>query len=97
MMQTQPTEPPLFCDRCSVELHLGRGDFYVVKIEAVADPAPPEFTEEDLRRDHRREIEQLLAQVEKMSEREAMDQVFRRLTIFLCNRCYQNLIENPTG
>lgn len=96
-MQTQPIEPPLFCDHCSVELHLGRGDFYVVKIEAVADPTPPEFTEEDLQRDHRREIQQLLAQVEKMSEREAMDQVFRRLTIFLCNRCYQGWIEDPAG
>jgi hypothetical protein len=95
-MRTQPIEPPLFCDRCCVELHLGRGDFYVVKIEAVADPTPPEFTEEDLRRDHRREMEQLLAQVEEMSEREAMDQVFRRLTVFLCNRCYQDWIENPT-
>lgn len=95
-MRTQPIEPPLFCDRCSVELQLGRGDFYVVKIEAIADPTPPEFTEEDLRRDHRREIERLLAQVEEMSEREAMDQVFRRLTVFLCNRCYQDWIENPT-
>jgi hypothetical protein len=32
-----------------------------------------------------------------MSEREAMDQVFRRLTVFLCNRCYQDWIENPAG
>jgi len=94
-MPAQPTESPLFCDRCTVELHPGRGDFFVVKIEAIADPTPPEFTEEDLRRDHRREIERLLAQVEELSEREAMNQVFRRLTIFLCDRCYQKWIENP--
>jgi len=96
-MQTQPIESPLSCDRCAAELHPGKGEFYVVKIEAIADPTPPEFTEDDLRRDHRREFEQLLAQVQELSEREAMDQVFRRLTIFLCNRCYKEWIENPTG
>ena len=34
------SEAPLFCDRCSSELVPGKGNFYVVKIEAVADPSP---------------------------------------------------------
>ena len=70
-MHAQTDETPLFCDRCTVDLHPGRGDFFVVKIEAVADPTPPEFSEEDLNRDHKGEIQRLLAQIEEMSEREA--------------------------
>jgi hypothetical protein len=31
-----------------------------------------------------------------MSERELMDQVFRRLTIHLCGTCYRQWIEDPT-
>jgi hypothetical protein len=46
--QDHPDGPPLLCDRCGVELTPGKGDFYVVRIEAVADPTPPRFTEEDL-------------------------------------------------
>jgi len=95
-VHAQPNETPLFCDRCTVELHPGRGDFFVVRIEAVADPTGPEFSEEDLKRDHKREMEQLLAQIEEMSAREAMDQVHRRLTVFLCNSCYGQWIEDPT-
>ena len=90
-------DSPLFCDRCLVRLHPGRGNFYVVRIEAVADPTPPEFTAEDLRRDSRREFERLVAELETLSEREAMDQVYRRVTIFLCTRCYPRWIENPAS
>jgi hypothetical protein len=98
-MQTQSSgsDSPLFCDRCMVRLHPGRGNLYLVKIEAVADPSPPEFTAEDLQRDSRREFERLVAELESLSEREAMDQVYRCLTIFLCGRCYREWIENPTS
>ena len=92
-----PPGEPLFCDRCLTRLHPGRGDLFVVKIEAVADPSPPEFTAEDLARDHRQELARLVAHLETLSAQEAMDQVFRRLTIFLCNACYLEWIENPAG
>jgi hypothetical protein len=92
-----PSDQPLFCDRCLTRLHPGRGDLYIVRIEAVADPSPPMFTDEDLARDHRHEIAEIAAQLEDLSAREAMDQVFRRLTIFLCGPCYRHWIENPTG
>ncbi len=87
----------LFCDRCSREIQAGRGDFYVVRIEAIADPTPPEFTLEDLERDHREEIARLCKALQHLSEREALEQVYRRLTIFLCNACYFQWIENPTA
>lgn len=88
---------PVFCDRCLVELQPGEGNFYVVKIEAVADPTPPEISEDELTRDSREEIEGLIARMGEMSEQELVDQVYRRLTLFLCGPCYHEWIENPTG
>jgi hypothetical protein len=91
-----PDQPPLFCDRCAAELHPGRGEFYVVRIEAVADPTPPVFTAEDLAQDVRREIERLIERLRDMTEQEAKDQVYRRVVLHLCSPCYSRWIENPT-
>lgn len=90
-------ESPIFCNRCLTQLTPGLGDFYVVKIEAFADPTPPSFSDEDLERDARQEIEKLIAAMENMSEREAMDQIHRRLIIYLCGPCYRRWIEAPTS
>ena len=92
-----PQNEPLFCDRCSRQLKRGSGDFYVVRIEAIADPTPPEFSEEDLLRDPQAEIRRLLGQLGDLSSREALDQVYRRLTLTLCTPCYRQWIEDPTG
>ena len=87
----------LFCARCSAVLQPGKSIFYWVKIEAVADPTPPNVTEEELQGDLRGQIERLLKQMEGLSAQEAMDQVYRRLTIHLCAACYGEWIENPAG
>jgi hypothetical protein len=92
-----PEDSPLFCDRCVKELTPGKGDFYVVEIRAVADPAPPVFDEQDLSRDLRGEINRLVGELEELSERESMDQVHRRVIIYLCGPCYREWIENPAG
>ena len=88
---------PLFCDRCSTELVPGKGNFYVVKIEAVADPSPPLFDEDDLKQDPLKEIQQLLEDTKEQSQQELLDQVYRRVTIYLCRRCYEQWIEDPAG
>jgi len=88
---------PLFCDRCQLELSPGRGELYVVRIEAVADPTPPSFTEEDLAVDYKAEIARIVEHLHGLSAQEAMDQVYRRVTLYLCLRCYQEWIENPAG
>ena len=88
---------PLFCARCLATLSPGQGDFFVVSIEAVADPTPPSFTEADMQRDVREEIRQLVRQSAAFSERELMDQVCRRTVIHLCQRCYASWIEDPAG
>ena len=87
----------LFCHRCGATLTPGRGDFYVVVITAIADPSPPVFTEEDLAGDLEAEIQATLDAIRGMSERELAEQVYRRLVIHLCGRCYSQWIENPTG
>jgi hypothetical protein len=88
---------PLLCARCSAELTPGKGDFYVVRIEAVADPTPPAFSEEDMQHDPRAEIERLIEQMRNVSEQELLDQVYRRLVVYLCGPCYRQWIENPVG
>ncbi len=93
--QVQPV--PLLCARCTAPLRPGAGDFFQVTIEAVADPTPPVVSERDLAGDLRGQIEQLLARMTDLSEREALDQVYRRLTLHLCGPCYRAWIEDPTG
>ncbi len=68
-----------------------------MNIEAIADPYPPVFSDEDRRRDPRKEIDRILAELRHLSAEEAMNQVYRRSAIFLCGRCYRAWIENPTG
>ncbi len=90
-------DTPLFCARCARELVPGQGNFFVVKIEAAADPGPMVVSDRDLASDPRRAIEELIRQMQDLSQQEMMDQVFRRLIIYLCTRCYREWIENPAG
>jgi hypothetical protein len=90
-------QSPLFCDRCSLELIPGKGNFYVVNIEAMADPSPPSIDDEDLKTDVRQDLRQLVQEMSELSQQELLDQVYRRMTLYLCLRCYTDWIENPTG
>ncbi len=96
-MRPESETGPLFCHRCACELMPGRVNYYRVTIEAVADPAPPELSPEDLTQDLEQQIRQLLARMQNISEREALDQVYRREQLYLCYPCYRIWIENPTG
>ena len=90
-------EFPSFCKRCGAQLEPGKGEFHVVRIGAFADPIPPSITAEDLQRDIAAEIERLLASMRDLSEQEAMDQVYRKMTLYLCTACYRRWIEHPVG
>lgn len=69
---------------CLAELQPGAGNFYRIVIEAVADPFPPTISAVDLEADLRQQIEHLLARMQTLSEQEALEQVYRRLTLYLC-------------
>jgi hypothetical protein len=89
---------PLFCDYCSRVLTPGQGEFYIVRIDAVADPTPPVLADKYQDPDElRRQITLLFEKLNDSSEQEAMDQVFRRVVLYLCNACYGRWIENPTN
>jgi hypothetical protein len=92
MTDQETTVERLSCGRCGISLQPGTGNFYRVTIEAVADPT---FSAEDQGTDLRQEIERLLARLEVLSEQEAMNQIYRRLVLFLCGRCYRRWIDNP--
>lgn len=90
-------QAPLICNRCAQMLRPGEGNFYVIKVEAFADPTPPDLSDEYLSADLEKEIKDLIEEAERFSEQEMMDQVYRRLTFYLCGPCYRKWIENPTG
>lgn len=92
-----PTDEELtfLCHRCGHELFPGRGDFYVVRIEAVADPSPPQLDGWIDPHELAKAIDEIIDQMHDMTERELMDQVYRRLTIHLCGDCYRTWIEDP--
>lgn len=90
-------EAPLLCHRCGRSLRPGKGELYVVRIEAVADPYPPDLDETELGEDLEGRIASLIGEFENVSERELMDQVHRRFTLQLCVGCYRRWIENPAG
>ena len=87
----------LFCHRCGCQLTPGKGNFYVARIEAFADPTPPDFDECELPQDIGAEIDKLIEKMSGMSEQELMDQVHRRMTIHLCQPCYERWIDNPAA
>jgi hypothetical protein len=96
-MATGFDQTPLRCSRCARTVHPGRGDHYLVRIEAVADPAPPVITEEDLAIDLEAEFARLVEATRDLTARQAMDQVHRRVELTLCLACYRDWIEDPAS
>ena len=88
---------PIACHRCGTQLTPGEGSFYVVRIEAFADPTPPRVDEQQTQGELSAEIDELIRRMDDLSEQELMDQVYRRMVMLLCTRCYGTWIDNPTG
>lgn len=95
--ETASKDDVLLCHHCGAILTPGEGSLYIVKIEAFADPTPPTVSRDEPLADITAEIDQLIEHMRDMSAQELMDQVYRRLTLFLCWPCYQRWIEAPTG
>lgn len=98
MTEPSPQESmSVICHRCGAVMKPGDPLFYVVRIEAFPFPQPPNLNEEDLQRDFRSLMAELLEQMADLSSQELMDQVYRRMTLHLCPVCYARWIEDPTG
>ncbi len=82
------------CDRCGRPIE-DQELRYVAKIQVFAAYDPLKITTEDLMRDHRREIEQLLQQCEQRTEEELMRDVFVEFQFDLCRRCQKAYVVNP--
>ena len=95
--ETASNHDGLLCHRCGAILTPGEGSLYIVRIEAFADPTPPTLSRDEPLADITAQIDQLIEDMRDMSAQELMDQVYRRLTLFLCWPCYQQWIEAPTG
>ncbi|MBL1217825.1 MAG: hypothetical protein D8M59_10055 [Planctomycetes bacterium] len=98
-VELSSSDAPLFCLRCGKHLTPGSGDFYLVRIEGIADPWPPSISAEDLADvEHlASEMQRLIEQSANLSEQELMDQVYRAETIFLCTPCFRTWIERPAA
>jgi hypothetical protein len=68
-----------------------------VRVEAFVDPTPGELTTADDGASLNEQFAELIRQTQDVPEQELMDQVYRRLTLHLCGRCYGEWIENPAG
>lgn len=87
----------LICHGCSSVLTCGEGSFYVIKIEAFADPSPPVLDTNKPSKHLSADINELIEQMSDLSEQELMDQVYRRLVLLMCRPCYELWIEDPAG
>lgn len=89
--ENEQDQQPICCSRCSTEVTPGRGEFYIVEIEAKADPTPPVLDDDYLQRDYKSEINALVAELENLEPES------RKLTINLCVACYSAWMDNPAG
>lgn len=83
------------CDRCLGELKEGMGEFFEVRVQAVADPSAPVLDLENSAEELEREYEELVASLENLDPREALDQVVRFRNWTLCNRCFEAWFDDP--
>ena len=85
----------LTCDLCGKTLLLDEDVRYVVNIEVFAAYDPMELTEEDLNKDFRKELRELVKRMENMDPEEAQDSVYRKFRFELCPACQKKYIRDP--
>jgi hypothetical protein len=82
----------LTCDLCGGALSEVR---FEMKIEIKAAYDALNLTEEDLARDIREEIANVLRQLEGLSAKDAQDQVYRAFEFDLCPACQRTVVRDP--
>ena len=87
----------LTCDLCGKTLLIDEDVRYIVNIEVFAAYDPMELTEEDLRKDYRKELQDLVRRLEEMDPQKAQDSVYRKFEFQLCPKCQRKYLEDPLG
>ncbi len=85
----------LTCDLCGKTLLIDEDVRYIVNIEVFAAYDPMELTEEDLKKDLRKELSELVKRMEKLDPEKAQDEVYRRFQFHLCPVCQRKYIRDP--
>lgn len=85
------------CDLCGKGLLLDSNARYEVSIEVKSAYDPMEITDEDLERDLESEYEETLKRLERMTARDAMDEVYRTFRFDLCPVCQREYLRDPLG
>ena len=85
------------CDRCGKGRLVDEEVRYLVKVEVWAAYDPMEIAPEDLEKDREAEIRELVEALDRMTEQEAMDSVYRKLVFDLCPACQRDYLADPLG
>lgn len=85
----------LACDICGKTLLLDEDVRYTVIIEVFAAYDPLELTEDDLRKDHRQALRDLVERMKTLDPERAQDSVYRRFEFQLCPRCQREYLRDP--
>ena len=85
----------LTCDGCGAPLLVESDVRYEVKIEVKAAYDPLEITDDDLAKDHAAEMAKLIAQLQGVTEAQAMDEVYRSFRFDLCLPCQRKYLKKP--
>lgn len=83
------------CDRCGKGLLIDSNVRYEVTIEVKAAYDPMELTEDDLDQDLDSKIDETIEELKELSEQEANDQVYKKMTFHLCPACQKEYIDDP--
>jgi len=86
----------LTCDRCGNGLLLDAPVRYEVRIEVKSAYDPLEITDEDLA-GAADELRKAVERARKLTEQEAMDEVYKEFRFDLCRTCQKQFIRTPLG
>jgi hypothetical protein len=82
------------CDRCGRPIERGQIR-YTARIQVFAAADPMEITLDDLLRDTRQEMDEIIGQCEPLSERELMRDVYVEFQFDLCRACQRIYLNDP--
>lgn len=85
------------CDGCGTDLPRDGSGHFIVRIEAFAAAGGLAVSEDDLRRDLRRETRETIERADAMSVDELEDGVYRALRYDLCAACHRRYLAQPLG